>query len=521
MVNLIIVDDERATRDGLVQYIPWGSLGVSHVESAGSGAEALQVAKELKPDILVSDIKMPGMNGIEFATRLKELLPDCKIIFLSGYADKEYLKSAIQLRAVHYLEKPINREEFKRIIRETALTVSQERTIREEQDVILKERIVLDMIGGRLTNADPVQPYKHLLRNLTSSCSFVTAMIQIDLYPDQAEESVHQHRSAIRQAVDLVFKSPLYHHLAGFKDDRHLVVLLYGKGITNHILSPMLVTLLKEKIEEFARVKADLFMGIGKLAESVSHVKDSYQTAELALQKRFFAGANQMAVYDDKTSNENGFRLDRGVTSPFIARLNEGDKEHLLRFIHELHDEIRRHPDLPVESVKDFFYGMLLELNAFAAAYNIDPAEAHARAYDWDVFSKLSSLTEIRDYMQARIDYVMNNIQAKHLGGQHVFTIMHYIQEHYHDEHLSISKLAQHTFLTPNYLCRIFKEKTGKTINQYLTEIRMEKAKEHLREGRVKLSDISIRVGYQSANHFAKIFKKMTGMNPSEFRERQ
>lgn len=117
MIRLLVVDDESATRNGIVRHLDWRQLGVGLVEEARDGLEGLEIARLLHPDIVISDIRMPGMNGVEFITHIRDLYPECKIIFLSGYSDKEYLKAAIHLGAISYIEKPINIDELQETVK--------------------------------------------------------------------------------------------------------------------------------------------------------------------------------------------------------------------------------------------------------------------------------------------------------------------------------------------------------------------------------------------------------------------
>ncbi|CAI6059368.1 response regulator [Cohnella sp. JJ-181] len=521
MVKLIIVDDEKSTREGLVQYIPWESLGVSQVESAGSGLEALQAAERLHPDIVVSDIRMPGMNGIEFATRVRGMLPDCKIIFLSGYADKEYLKAAIQLRAVHYLEKPINRTELKRVVREAVDAAVMERTAKEESDALLQEKLALDLIGERSANANPAPQLKHAFGDLPPGGSFITGILRVDIRKDRELIVERHYRAPIREAIAEAFASPLYRSISGFIDNRHIVIHFYGKGITGRSIQPAAFARLKDRIEQASGASVELFLAVGRRADGAAEVRESYRTAELALQEQFFAGPDRMAIYEDKADERDDFRLDSALLQPFLAGLHAGDKDKAQQELARLHDEIKRRPGLPVRQVRELFYDMLLALHAFAERYNIMTIEAHEQASLRDAFMQLPHLAAILKDLSGRVDAVMSRVLAKSSNGQHVFAITQHIHEHYGDERLSINRMAERLYLTPTYLCRIFKERTGQTINSYITDVRIEQAKTLLRDRRVKLSEISRRVGYQSANHFTKIFKKTTGMNPSEFRERQ
>lgn len=116
MFKLLIADDERNTREGLIECIEWQKLGIEKIEQASDGVIALEKAQIFRPDIILCDIRMPRMNGLEFAGKVREILSGCKIIFLSGYSDKEYLKTAIQLQAVDYVEKPVNLDEIRNAV---------------------------------------------------------------------------------------------------------------------------------------------------------------------------------------------------------------------------------------------------------------------------------------------------------------------------------------------------------------------------------------------------------------------
>jgi len=118
--KLLLVDDESVTRRGLLRSVPWAALGVSEIREARDGVEALRLTRQFRPDIVVTDVRMPRLNGIELAAEIRKLLPAVKLIFISGYSDKEYLRSAIRLGAVDYVEKPINLEEFTQAIRQAA-----------------------------------------------------------------------------------------------------------------------------------------------------------------------------------------------------------------------------------------------------------------------------------------------------------------------------------------------------------------------------------------------------------------
>lgn len=159
MIRLLIVDDESATRNGLLRYMDWKGLGVDMIQTAESGQEALAMCEDFQPDLVLSDIRMRGMNGVEMCTILHEKYPECRIIFISGYSDKEYLKAAIELGAVNYVEKPVDTEELKRAVQKAMASILETRRHRNEGERLSKseaylrrEAFFLSSAAGNLEN---------------------------------------------------------------------------------------------------------------------------------------------------------------------------------------------------------------------------------------------------------------------------------------------------------------------------------------------------------------------------------
>lgn len=529
MIKLVIVDDEKITREGLHQYIPWKDLGVDVVEVAGDGYEALEIAERLQPDIILTDVRMPEMNGIELAGKLRELLPQCTILFLSAFADKEYLKSAIHLKALHYLEKPVNREEVKTAIKEAVQAIVAEKGKRAaemdmrlrlaESSSVFKEKLVLDMTNGQV-NPDEIKLYFTTLQlDMPLTGEFVTALIKLDSQTNRLIDMQQKHKERIIKSIEIIFTDPQIKHLAGFKHADHILIHFYGESIPNSFFSTNLLEQLRNSIEQIIGVKANLFMALGKSVHSISNVRDSYFTAVIALQKQFFIGHNQIVRYEEECGMV--YELDASLSSKFLEYIKEHEQEEAKAYIKNLNADFRRVTNLQVNAIKNVYFNMLVGLNKFAEQFNITIIEdEHKKDFFWEIITKIPTLTEIEIYLIERIDFVFAKMNMMNNIGENIFYIMQYIGEHFSEESLTIPAIAQNMYLTPTYICKIFKNKTGKTINQYITEVRIEKAKWLLKEEKIKLLEISNRVGYLSPNHFAKTFKKMTGMNPSEFRER-
>lgn len=170
-MKLLIADDEPLTREGLISSIDWETLGINQIFQADDGMRALHIARTQKPDIILSDIRMPRLNGIEMIEQLKNVLPDVCIIFMSGYSDKEYLKAAIKLKAVSYVEKPLNPDEIKEAILEASR--QREQLIRSQRSANLLSIEASSQLALLLTKPykDNLEQIDHLVDSLSPADS--------------------------------------------------------------------------------------------------------------------------------------------------------------------------------------------------------------------------------------------------------------------------------------------------------------------------------------------------------------
>ena len=221
MIKLLIVDDEIKTREGLRDFISWSELKIDTVQIACDGAEGLEVALEFNPDIIITDIRMSRMNGIDFATKCRTFLPNCKIIFISGYSDKEYLKSAIHLRAISYVEKPINIDEviaavseavelhLEQVIQQSEIEHSN--LVEEKTMNLIKEDCALGFIDMNSKTADIIKKISDSKIKFPLIGNYCTIVIKLKNNSNKlALEMVNfQYRYIIKSSVESVFKNYL------------------------------------------------------------------------------------------------------------------------------------------------------------------------------------------------------------------------------------------------------------------------------------------------------------------------
>lgn len=532
MIKLLIVDDEKKTREGLLRYIPWSDLGIDSVECAGDGEEALALAAKLQPDIMLCDIKMPDMNGIELANRIKDILPVCKVIFLSAYSDKEYLKSAIHLRAFNYLEKPVSREELKSVIKDAVQEISVEILekseqrdlvrLAEENAAILREKLVLSIINGQAVPNEVSRQMSAVVDDMEKATSFMAAVMKIDLKSGISSDNIQLNKGSILSAVERVYADIDVGMLSGFKDLSHIVLLFYGRCFDGCLSHQETLMRLKADIQEILQAGINVFMGLGRQVKYIDQLPVSCETAYKALQRCFFVGYDKTAGYIE--SESRGIQSEILAAKQLIKHVKEHNREKALSSITSMNVMLKQRGNITPSFVRNLYFDLLIELNQATLGYNIsliDTGEKKENLYE--TIAGLPVLDDLADFLTGRLLFFFNRLESGDAMSSNVRKIIKYVADHYQDETLTINSIASNLFLTPTYLCMIFKNGTGKTINQYITEVRIDRAKELLKgveNGKMKLAEISQLIGYQSPNHFAKTFKRETGMNPSEYRER-
>ena len=497
-MKVLIVDDEIFTREGIISMIPWSNFGISQIEQAFDGVNALQIAENFKPDILLTDVRMPRMDGIELSFKLREMYPSCEIIFLSGYSDKDYLKSAIKLKAVSYVEKPIDLEELENALKNAVALKSQEFENNEKQ----KSSLALELLD---TSADYTK-LKYAFENLTSrksdSVSFVTVLIQV------CSDETLDNDSLKYSIEEIVLKNNL-NCISSFKEDNVLILHLFSDK-NNYNLHNVL-----DAIYSYMKAKYNFYICVGKIVAALNEIVESYYSAKYTLKRTFFYNYNSIIHFDK--INTSIYNFDEKVINSFLETLKNEDAQNCILMINRLTSEISDCEGSPVNSIKDIYYKLYLKLINFSTERRINLNE---KDVPFEYFSSFQTLFEIKAFLIDKVEYVFTCLKQRNFNLDPINIILDYIHENYSDVDLSLQKISSKTYLTSAYICSIFKEHTGKTINSYITGYRINKAKELLKVESMKIVDITSQVGYSDGNYFAKIFKKETGLTPSEYRRK-
>lgn len=516
-MKLLIVDDEELTRNGLISSINWKSLGIREVYQADDGIHGLEMARIHKPDIILCDVRMPRMDGISMLQRIENFLPDTTAIFMSGYSDKEYLKAAIRLKAITYIEKPLDLKEVREAILEAQEIRLQK--IRSHHGETLHSLETASRLAQQLTV--PYGSNRELIDQLTSELSlrlttgtfFTAYIVKLNIDPAVLEDAIQEIFHSLEEFLSHYHLNCLHF----LKRQQYLVYFIFGTVRPTPAVLQKIADFLGNQYTQLC----NYYITYGETVPGISKAYHSYTSAVVLMQNSFFFPKDTV-LFPEISENATVHIPDHSQEAPeeeFSRLLLAGNPVSCSDFLKNLYTFYFRNPTILPNQAKDLYYKLFIALEDCRKQQQI-PAQAPE---SWDIVDTLEhcfSYQELHQFMAEQTDAYLSALQNAVPENPTIYLIKDYISKHYMNETLSVKDISAHVYLSTSYVCTFFKNETNQTLNQYLTEYRMEKAKQLLNDPRYKIADISSKVGYSDGNYFGKSFKKYTGVSPSEYREK-
>ena len=527
MFSLLIVDDEFFIREGLVKDVNWESVGVSVIGAAQNGLEALDIIRTQKPDIVLADITMGTMTGMEMAEKLREEKNDVKIIFLSGYDDFAYMQKAIEVKAFDYLLKPALAEDLLNSVARATQELTQERGLKDRiaaletnlaAGLLLAQERFFDEAGGALTPA--LAERAATLGIPTEGHMYCVAVLE----PDEASDGSAKQTGRLLAMREIAeeYTSALPFHLILLRES-HLVLILCIPESMEEAPFDMLLTKIRKSVR--ALVGETCTIGVSRVTNSAADISVCWDEASTAYTYKVTVGSDCIIHITDLPRTDH--------TQIFYPKMAE---KRLLEALETLR------PD-PIAKATENFMDTLVQRFATPVQIRVALAELVSvltrRFLEWDkdIYESFRTFWTNPDSLLARYQTVpalcgwltdilvqasaeLDASREEGIKGI-VAQIQQLITEKYADADLSLSMLAEKVFVSTAYLSKLYKKETGETYVEYLTFVRMREAKKLLRTTNLKSAEIGIRVGYPNAQYFSVLFKKTCGMSPIEYREAQ
>lgn len=515
-MKLLIVDDEKLTREGIRDSVAKLSLPIDAILLADDGRHGLEVAKAMGPDIVLTDIRMPRMTGVDMAEAILEQNPDTAIIFMSAYSDKEYLKAAIKLKAVRYVEKPISLSELADALDEALISCqvrSQTRNAVQTQEKEQQGHLAHLLSQVDTKSKDIEKLVQELQIPVDDSTPFFTMLID-------SVTPLSELTDPAMAAPQVEFRQMLAENglceIWAFRSDRYVIIHVYSDKKPDKATIRCCAKTLQRLLSPHCR----FFLAVGPLVSGVLNVHHSYEKAKLLLENSFFHEFNSILLDYQKPAAPHP---PADVLMDFSMALSNKQEETALMLAGTLYDSILNGQPLLPSQVKDMYYKYFVKLDELSMWSHISLWGGHGELNPPSIWDSVFHCTTFKELHQLLLD--KTSLFFKQLvqnAGENpvVFQIKEFLHQNYAISSLSVLDVSQHVNRSSSYICTLFKSETGQTLNQYLTDYRIKMSKGFLSDPRYKIADISAKVGYSDGNYYSKTFRKTVGLSPSEYREK-
>lgn len=528
MTGLLLVEDEAAIKSKLMQNVAWSDYGFEPVLGASNGLEALEVLERHPIKIMVTDIQMPKMNGIELLKEVKKRGYRLKIIVISGFAEFEYAQESIKLNVSDYLLKPFaSRRLLEAVLRLKNELDKEEEEESEKEDLReqlkknktdLVDKLLLDLLNGNMVTNIEAQLEFLGIKDLIGHV-FHVAVLEI---PDSQLQEMTEEEKYL---INLEFYQQTK-RLADANSFRHYTINHHRNQVVLIIVDPdqdLPIRLEKILTQTHLALKFGVACGLGRQYRELEDLALSYQEACSALQYRYLYGLNRVFYINDLNPDTQAHHkiLNLLQRNRIFDNLKTGADSVIENDLKEIIEEMR---SAGINSEFSKIAAGNLILLTFTTLNELGYSIGEIFGADDDTLADLNrveSLEEMEELLVAFFNRINNHIRQKRtsLNHQLVEEIRRYLDENFAQD-ITLSAMANQYKISPGYLSLLFTERTGKNFIDYLTERRIKKAKELLKHSDLKIYEISSAVGYNDSFYFSNCFKKVTGVSPSEYRER-
>ncbi|MCY6355614.1 response regulator transcription factor [Clostridium sp. ZS2-4] len=508
----MIVDDEVLAREGMKKTIDWGKYECEICGEASNGFEGIEIAKAIRPDLVVTDISMAGINGIEMAKNIKEFLPECRFIIVTGYDDFEYARGAVKINAVDFILKPVDEEELMSSIEK----VYNEFKRNKEQVDIAREKILLDMMRGKIISSieldEFIEKYSIDLKSIVIGC------IENDNY----KEILGKGSFDILYEQNKYIKKKIHKCLTGIPQyivechENIMAVILDLGNLVQRDIEKIFENIRLEIIEELGN---KITIGVSDFG-SIYEIQKIYNESKQALKNKLYEGRGSINYFTDlKHENLMKWTYILNAEEEIKLSLKAGDKVKTSKQLNNMYFKVFKDNNIGYGVIKQVSLEIVVMALKMLNEHNISVEKVLGREFEaYQKVEGLNTINELYKWVDGIINSVLRYIKLENINISEsgLNKAIEYINEHY-TENISLKDVAKEVYLSESYLSRRIKKILGISFVEYITKLRMEKAIEYLQNPNIKVAEVALKLGYPDYRYFSKIFKKYTGYLPSEF----
>ncbi|MGD8455622.1 MAG: response regulator [Anaerolineales bacterium] len=518
--KVFLVEDEIVTREGIRNNVDWEAAGFEFCGEAPDGEIALPLIEETRPDVLITDIKMPFMDGLQLSKIIREHMPWVKIIILSGHNEFEYAQSAVKLGVTEYLLKPVSAKDLHQVMEGLFITLERDKQEREELKrlqekfvdnlVISRERFLLKLVMGGVSSADAIEQSQQLGLDIVAR-NYLVVLIRIELCEHSQPFDYDEYQRVEQIVSDIAGNNPDV--FLTKKDLEELVLLIKGDSLEQLVQEgSFLAGLIKDEVEK--QSSCNIVIEIGRPQDRLGNIHHSFSEA---LVKSKSAESVQVKSRADQ-DHADLIMMDHEAIENYIkfGSINDFDEffTSTLRPIGEmaLHSYLMKHY---------LFVDIILTTKQFMSNFGGGDEKLVSAVQDIEnILSEIKDIEHIKGEMRKIFTAVLafRNNQANHERLLILQQAKAFLDENFTDPDLKMSRVAQEFNISPSHFSTIFRQELGITYRDYISQLKINYAKQLLRTTNLKCSEIAYRCGFTDSHYFSVVFKKKTGFTPRQFR---
>ena len=537
MYKVLIVDDEKYVISLIEKLIDWEKLGMKVVGSAGDGMKGVELVEELKPDILIADVKMPGFDGISLVKRVREIDRDIKFIIISGHKKFEYAKSVMKYNVEDYILKPIDKEELEGILQKISKELDEKSEQRKNEgkinkwmdsnrllmnDQFMEELYNKSLFSKKQSIEEINQRYFTELGNYVYRC----AIIQLNGLNVTMEASfVEDFLSTLKKYIDQ--KNGENERPVMSRIGYHQILLLLESAqekmsSVNTVLEHILGEALRMG-SKYSGLKVAFSVGKPvRLDTNVMGLEETLDSARAALNKRFTDGYGLILLAENKNSAENT-EIDVNQLKGLGKALRSTSESEITQKIHGIYDSVKnegfKNPDIYIVAA----YKINEELYQYLRLFS--NAERMQKKLEEQLEKRIIEATSIAELKKLLVQHICENMEqligdSKSNLSPAIRTAKIFIANNYKQD-IGLGDVARVVNLSSVYFSGLFKKEMGENFVDYLNRVRIDAAKVLLKDVRNNIGEIAEQCGFSDTRYFAKIFKRSVGITPSDYRKRQ
>lgn len=530
MWKIVIVDDDTTTLNGLRSLVDWKSFDVEVVGTAHNGQEGLKQIELHQPDLILTDIYMPVMNGIEMLKQIREQGNQAEVIILSGYEDFQYARSAVKLNVIDYLSKPATLEKIEKVISESIHKLIDKREkFNEAKELeqfyevnlpMTQKMILKGFLESHYDTSQMTWLSSKFLDMDTVHNHFAAFMIEYEKNHQFYQRSEYDWLSiqcTVNDIVnEMIEKNP---ELYLIENQANMIIIIVSSSdeADVYLKAKSLGARIIDNIKKL--INLQVWVAIGKTVSSLHSIRESYNEALELLAERENLMNKSLLTREDlvqlsRQSQRRPIEYYHSITALVISGQTDMTRQKIDEFI----DYLTHLEGLNLNELRNIaveFIGVLM-----TALYN-QALSMEENGQNINIYKEVGSIQSIHDFHEWTKERILPfcKLMSSKSSDKHKKTIdyiIRFVNDHY-DEEITLDMISNKVFLTANYLSQIFKNSQGENFKNYVTRIRIEKAKEMMLQGNLKIYEIAEKVGYNNTAYFSQLFRKHTGLTPSEF----